>query len=203
MMSTPNERESPDAPTTPSESGPSTPSTASRPPVDGRSASRRFLDRPASLKVVFGVALLALAPQALALLAHAPPLTESAFADDTLHRLGVQNMVRSVKRELEALEDSTCLNNEAPLFEGRDFQLEISFTAHADAGAKGGFHYDVLTAEAERHVGSERVQKLLLKYAFVGERRDSVAPMTQRPVGDAMPLATVESPCSRKTGTPR
>jgi hypothetical protein len=153
------------------------------------------------MKLVLGVGLLALAPQALAFLASAPALPPPALEkDDSGHRLGVQDMVRSVKRELEALEDSTCLNDEAPLFEGKDFQLEISFTAHADHSATGGFHYDVLTAEAERRVGAERVQKLLLKYAFVGARRDSVAPMMTRPVGDTVPLETVTSPCSHKRG---
>jgi hypothetical protein len=98
-------------------------------------------------------------------------------------------MVRAVKRELTALEDSAYANHESALFIGKQFDLEISFAAHADAGGKAGVHYDVLTLEGQRNVSADRVQKLTLHYEFAPPTRGSTPPDSRRP--DSMPTHVI------------
>lgn len=78
-------------------------------PDDGREGGRaKLLHRPVSLRVALVLALAVLLPSVFSLFGSQSSLPVGfPQHNDSSSRLGVQEMVRAVKRELEVLEDSS------------------------------------------------------------------------------------------------
>lgn len=87
--------------------------------------------------------------------------------------LGVEEMVRAVRKDLEAAEDTMTARNEAALFNVKHFDLEISFVAHETRRGSGKFEYHVLTLDTERQISTERIQKLQLHFEAAPPLNDS------------------------------
>jgi hypothetical protein len=88
-----------------------------------------------------------------------------AFTGD--EGLGIEQLITGVKEELIKTEEARRLKADAPLFELKDFDLEISFVVRASSSHKGRASYQVLTVDSDVQTGSERVQRLRLHMTAV------------------------------------
>ncbi|MFX0137178.1 MAG: trypco2 family protein [Candidatus Hodarchaeota archaeon] len=80
----------------------------------------------------------------------------------TYEGLGIKDLVRRVKQELYEAEEEMRKNHEIPLFELKDFDLEISFMVQAQSTQKGKVEYHFVAVDNEIQTGSERIQKIKL-----------------------------------------
>ena len=71
--------------------------------------------------------------------------TNKAVADDKNKQLKIYELVRSVKSELENLNDTMLAKNEAALFAVKSFDLELNFVVTKSSDEKLGFESQVVT----------------------------------------------------------
>lgn len=86
--------------------------------------------------------------------------------------LGIKCLVESVKAELVAAENSYRQKNEAPLFELKDFEMEINYLVRNSGGIKA----EVIGVGTNLDSGSERVQKLRLTWTAIPNRQELIPP---------------------------
>lgn len=90
----------------------------------------------------------------------------SIFNKDSAE-LGVQDLIEKVKDELIKTEQKRIKDGRDPLFELKDFELEINFVVTNRNKESGGFDFKVVTLEGERDISSERIQKVKLRMAAI------------------------------------
>lgn len=78
--------------------------------------------------------------------------------------IGITDLVRQVKKELLALEDSMVNNNENALFRLKDFEMEINFVVRENTSTKLQGNYEVVAVEGSKDYGNEKVQKIILHW---------------------------------------
>jgi Trypsin-co-occurring domain 2 len=116
--------------------------------------------------------------------------------------LGVREMIRSVKQELQDADKEMRDNREVALFELKEFDLEISFVARASSTAKSGFDYQVLTVDTEKQAGSEKVQKLHLHFVVAAQgEKQSTSASKPSPLPSSG-VVVIGTPPPRKGGNP-
>ena len=81
---------------------------------------------------------------------------------DAPNRLGIDALVTQVRSELENLEIERQSGNTQPLFEMKDFDLEISFVVKQSAKTKGELETEVVTVGGETEHSKEAAQKVTL-----------------------------------------
>lgn len=87
---------------------------------------------------------------------------EPVLEHDQEELLGVTDMVRQVKAELEAAEQERIERNEAALFLLESFDLEINFVLRNSSSRSVGFSPQFLVVNENTNVSTEKVQKLRL-----------------------------------------
>ena len=78
--------------------------------------------------------------------------------------IGITDLVRQVKKELLALEDSMVKHNENALFQLKDFEMEINFVVRENTSAKIQGNYEVVAVEGSKDYSNEKVQKIILHW---------------------------------------
>jgi hypothetical protein len=87
-------------------------------------------------------------------------------------RLDVRCLVEAVKEELAAAEDAQRGANKAALFQLKDFEMEINYVVRNS----GGISAEVVGVGTNLDAGSERVQKLLLRWDAIPNREENIPP---------------------------
>lgn len=140
--------------------------------------SRELLRKKLSMKFVLLIAFLLLAPNIATLLRPTIPRLPSAREND--EGLGIRELIRTVKLELQETEQQGRANKEAALFELKDFDLEISFIVHSHSKGTAGVEYHFVAVGAETQVGLEKVQKIKLHMTAIPPKREVVAQTSSR-----------------------
>lgn len=99
----------------------------------------------------------------------------------TYEGLGIKDLVRRVKQELYEAEEEMRKNQEIPLFELKDFDLEISFMVQAQSTQKGKIEYHFVAVDNEIQTGSERIQKIKL-HMIAAQPLDSMKKADESPI---------------------
>jgi hypothetical protein len=86
---------------------------------------------------------------------------------DAPAHLGIDALVTKVRSELESLEITRQSSSTQPLFEMKDFDLEISFVVKQSATAKGGLETEVVTVGGETEHSKEASQKVTLHMGVI------------------------------------
>ncbi len=125
-----------------------------------------FLDRKISIKAIAlpaiaFVAAIVPAPTVNRWRVGAPLGGVSASGEQELQ---IEQVVREVKRQLEAAGKDRLVNNEATLFKLKDFEMEISFLVrHSErSGTEGKF--EPIAVDNDLQLDSERTQRLKLHW---------------------------------------
>ncbi len=74
--------------------------------------------------------------------------------------LGLQTLVNQLRSELENMELARTTSGD--FFKLKDFDLELEFVVKRSSKETGKLEYQVVTAEMERELGSERTNKVTL-----------------------------------------
>jgi hypothetical protein len=82
-------------------------------------------------------------------------------------RLGIEDLTRKVKAELQQLEFDRITKNEETLFRLKDFDLEVSFIIKASQKQKGEVKTEVVVVGAEQEHSREAVHKITLHMEMV------------------------------------
>jgi len=77
-------------------------------------------------------------------------------------QLKIYDLVRSVKGQLENLNDTMHAKNEAALFVVKSFDLELNFVVRRSIDKNLGFESQVLTLGQSNQASNEQVQKITL-----------------------------------------
>lgn len=88
--------------------------------------------------------------------------------------LDIKNLIRKVKQELGEAEAEAIANNELPLFKLEEFEMEINYVIRASGGLKA----EVVSVGGSSEVGTEKVQKLRLRWSAVPPQSHTVKPET-------------------------
>jgi len=115
------------------------------------------------------------------------------------HALGIDELVREVKKELVATEREMREKREASLFELDRFEMELNFVVRSETSSKAGAHTELVTAESEITSGSEKVQRLTLHWKAV-EPEKVIG--TNQTLGRADFIATPPPPLPKKGERP-
>jgi hypothetical protein len=118
------------------------------------------------MQVVVVVPLIALALIGGFFLGRRPPALLSE------QPLDVRCLVEAVKTELAAAESAQRRENKAALFELKDFEMEVNYVVRNSGGIKA----EVVGVGTNLDAGSERVQKLLLRWAAIPNREEQIVP---------------------------
>jgi hypothetical protein len=86
--------------------------------------------------------------------------------------LEVKCLVEAVKNQLAAVEASQREQGQAPLFELKDFEMEIQYVVRNSGGAKA----EVVGIGTSLDSASERVQKLRLRWEGLGTQYEEIDP---------------------------
>ena len=81
--------------------------------------------------------------------------------------LGVQDLIEKVKSELIKTEQKRIDAEQAPLFELKDFELEVSFVVKTSNKESGKAEFEVVTVGGETEFSSEKIQKIKLHMTAV------------------------------------
>lgn len=100
--------------------------------------------------------------------------------------LGVQDLIEKVKEELIKTEEKRINAKQAPLFELKDFELEINFVITASEKEAGSFEFKAVTLNSETETTTEKTQKIIL-------RMSAVQPQIQQEKASPSPLNVKES----------
>lgn len=131
-----------------------------------------FLSKPAPLYVVILLALALLFPEGSRLLRNLTGATPG-MASQQSKGLGIEDLIRRVKSELADAEAKRIRNNEAALFELKEFELEIGFVVQERTTAGGKIDYQVVSVDTGTEVGNERVQRIRLRWTTGGPVQQS------------------------------
>ena len=117
--------------------------------------------------------------------------------------LDVRCLIEAVTVELAAAEAAQRRENRMALFQLEDFEMEINYVARNSGTLKA----EVVGVGTNLDGGSERVQKLLLRWAAIPNREESVPPLSLdvlegKPIAMAAPAASADSGCARIRRTP-
>jgi hypothetical protein len=81
--------------------------------------------------------------------------------------LGVQELIEKVKEELIKTEEKRISAQQAPLFELKDFELEINYVITASEKESGGFEIKAVTLNSETETTTEKTQKIILRMSAI------------------------------------
>lgn len=147
------------------------------------------------LQITVGQELLLLAFVAFAAVAWInwrTPAPAAAAPIDKRTTLGLQELVQSLKGELEQMESKRLSQQQGALFRIKDFDLELSFVLKRSEKDSSKLEYEILTAEMERELGAEQTHKITLHMevapATVVQTLPSAQPLSR---DDAVPLPFV------------
>ena len=86
--------------------------------------------------------------------------------------LGLAQLIQSVRSELAESHEQLVKSGKPDMFQVKDFDLEINFVAKANSQVKGGFEYQVLTAESSVERSAEKAQKIKLHLVAVEQKKE-------------------------------
>ena len=99
--------------------------------------------------------------------------------------LGIKELIRLVKKELQDSELELERKHEAALFNIKTFDLEISFVVRVAYTQKGMLEYQFITVDSEFESGSEKIQRIQLHMEVVQPEtvriKPSATPLKYRP----------------------
>jgi hypothetical protein len=121
----------------------------------------------------------------------------SASAKDSAE-LGVQDLIEKVKSELIKTEQSRVDAGQAPLFELKDFELEISFVVKTSDKESGKAEFEVVTVGGETEFSSEKIQKIKLHMTAVQPQLRQAASSTAPPAVEDSAIISDPPPEERK-----
>ena len=105
--------------------------------------------------------------------------------------LEIKNLIRKVKQELGEAEAEAIRNNELPLFKLEEFEMEINYVIRASGGLKA----EVVSVGGSSEVGTEKVQKLRLRWSAVAPEQRIIKPGAvtgTADVDDSTPVETAK-----------
>lgn len=117
--------------------------------------------------------------------------------------LDVRCLIEAVTVELAAAEAAQRRQNRMALFQLKDFEMEINYVARNSGTLKA----EVVGVGTNLDGGSERVQKLLLRWDAIPNREESVPPLAlealqAKPIAMAAPAESKDGGCARIRRTP-
>lgn len=99
--------------------------------------------------------------------------------------MGIKDLLSRVKSELYEAEKERIDKQELPLFELKDFDLEINFVVQKSSKIGGGVVLHVIEVDSEIQTGSERIQKIKLHMTAIPpqiyEQEPSKSPIPVEP----------------------
>lgn len=118
----------------------------------------------------------------------------------TYEGLGIKDLVRRVKLELYEAEEEMRRNQEIPLFELKDLDLEISFMIQARSTRKGKVEYHFVAVDNEIQTGSERIQRIKL-HMTAAQPRDLKKKADESPIPTKQEITIIhDKPPKKKKG---
>ncbi len=163
--------------------------------------SGELLRKKLSMKFVLLIAFLLLVPNIATFLR--PTILRLPSARENDEGLGIRELIRTVKLELQETEEQGRTNKEAALFQLKDFDLEINFIVHSHSKGKAGVDYHFVAVGAETEVGLEEIQKIKLHMIAIPPRREVVPQTSSRVSGQpSTPIIHGSRPPPKKGGNP-
>ena len=108
--------------------------------------------------------------------------------------LGIDKVIRDVKKELVASDQKRIENQEAALFQVKDFDLEIQFVVRESTTTGGEAKYEVITVNTELKDELEKVQKITLHFT-AAQPKEEKEKVTENPnPGINGPITNVDLP---------
>lgn len=154
---------------------------------DGMSLLRRV----AGLRVPIGTAI-ALVVFTSVIVYVVPRFAATVPAVAPGQSLEVKDLIRKVKEELYAAEVEMHERKELPLFELKEFEMEVNFVVRT----AGEVRAEVVGVGSNVELGTEKIQKLKLRWAPVPPQRHNVAPGTVT----SKPDVVIDAPASDPKG---
>jgi hypothetical protein len=160
---------------------------------------RELFKKTISMKLFLFVVILLLLPHIIQYLNHGF-LNFSGSASDTYEGLGIKDLIRKVKMELYESDMERKENLEEPLFELKDFDLEIAFIVKTQTRRKGKVGYNLITLDSEMQTGTENVQKIKLHMTAIPPRKQKkIVEGWQFPI-DSNDVVDIDKPPPIKKG---
>ena len=102
--------------------------------------------------------------------------------------LQVKELIEAVRTELAAAEESRRKRGDLPLFELKDFEMEINYLVRNSGGTKA----EVIGVGTNLDALSERVQKLRLRWAAIPQQNGDIPPTLIPTAADVAPARRVD-----------
>ena len=158
----------------------------------------RLLEKHVPVKLLLGVIILMALPYLVHYAIPSPDQTSKLGRPSGDEPLELNKLIRRVKQELAASEQEMVANHEAPLFELKQVDLELSFVLRARSLANGKVDYVPVVVSSEREVGSEKIQKVTLHMNAISPASGSTSTITGRPANDRGAELIGEPPKNRE-----
>lgn len=157
-----------------------------------------FLNKAVSLKVVFFLLLL---------VAIVPILSRRLWIDTRVpsaqNGLEISELIRRVKKGLEAANAEANAKQEAALFKAKTFDLEVTFVVEASTSSEGKTEYHLVTVDNTLEAKSERTQKITIHMDVVQPERIVKPAATDQPDKELRGVKVVGTkPSKKKEGIP-
>ena|ERR1019366_9397132 len=147
------------------------------------------------VRVAIGQELLLLALVAIAAavwIQSRTPVSTALTPLEARTSLGLQELVQSLKTELEQMESQRLSEKRGALFRVKDFDLELSFVLKHNSKDSAKLEYEILTAEMQRELGNEQTHKITLHMEVAPPTIAQFPPSTKPiPSDDAVQLPFV------------
>lgn len=130
---------------------------------------KKLLGKDILIKVLIALVVLLGAPYVFRYI-NLEPASPNDVGDLTKEPLGIKDLVRSVKRELEEADLERLENDEAPLFKLDRFELEINFVVNNRSKTGASIAPQFIVVDKETEVSTQRIQKIRIQMQAVGKR---------------------------------
>jgi hypothetical protein len=157
-----------------------------------------MLEKHIPVKILLGAIILMALPYLIHYARPSPNQTSKLGRPSGDEPLDLDKLIRRVKQELAATEQEMVTNHEAPLFELKQFDLELSFVLRARSLANGKVEYVPVVVSSELEVGSERIQKITLHMNAISPVSGSSSIIRGRPLNERGAELIGESPKKRE-----